>query len=328
MKAALVGLGYWGKRILPIIKKIEDSLGFKLIWVCDHHRENWSDFQARWPGIIFDCDFDALLQRHRVDVVFIATQPTHHFSLASRSLQRGCHVFLEKPFIGNLDSAREIKEEADSRKLVVSVGYRLIYSPSVQLLKKEHLSVSDGKPITIEATWKQWGKHQKGGVHWDLGSHYIAVINYLYDKSGDVVSAVPLCISDSGDVENISLVIKHRDNLSKVDVSWNSAIKQKEMVVTTRDKLYRIAHDEAYPFTVYDRQPSLLCYQGHAFSGAQLRACERHNSELLPEKEVIEKMFSHFILAVRKGKEEVPSLSIAMGAIETLNRIDQIIRNP
>ena len=327
MQAALVGIGYWGKTILPIIKAMEAQLGFKLKWVCDYHKENWREFQERWPLITFGRNFDELLERHKVDAVFIATQPSSHFSLARKCLEKRCHVFIEKPFIGNLDLACAIRDLATSKSLIVMVGYRLLYSPAIQLLKKEHLRLADDNHFIIEATWKNWGKHQAIGVHWDLGSHYIAVINYLLGGCGEVISAVPLSYSESGVVENISLIIKHHNNLSKIDASWNSAVKLKEMTIKTSDKLFCIAHDKEYPLTIYDVPSQASCYQARNDSEVHLRMCERYNKEVLREKESVESMFSDFIGAVRKGKQEISSLSIAISVIDTLSQVDRIIHS-
>ena len=128
-------------------------------------------------------------------------------------------------------------------------------------------------------------------------------------------------------LQNISIIIKHNNNLSRVDVSWNSAVKLKEMTIKTSDKLFCIAHDKEYPLTIYDVPSQGSCYQVQNDSEVHLRMRERYSKEVLHERESIESMFSDFIGAVRKGKQAISSLSIAISVIETLNQVDRIIHS-
>src|SRR5688500_13532526 len=49
---------------------------------------------GRYP--LFD-DFDTALEKTRPDAVSISTYPDTHEIMAIKSLEKGCHVFIEKP---------------------------------------------------------------------------------------------------------------------------------------------------------------------------------------------------------------------------------------
>jgi len=66
MKVALVGLGYWGKIMLPILIAEQFRLGYYIKWVCDHHNENWRKFQKRNPKILFGKDVNDLFRYEAV----------------------------------------------------------------------------------------------------------------------------------------------------------------------------------------------------------------------------------------------------------------------
>ena len=71
MKAALVGLGYWGKTILPILKSLENSLNFKLQHVCEHNKKNLNECIKNWPSTIIHSDFDKLIEYlHKVKKLY------------------------------------------------------------------------------------------------------------------------------------------------------------------------------------------------------------------------------------------------------------------
>ena len=137
MKAALVGLGYWGKTILPILKSLEKSLNFKLKHVCDHNKENLNECIKYWPSTSIHSDFDELLDSEQLDLVFITTRIGTHYDLVRKSLENNCHTFVEKPFMTKLSHARELNEIAIYKSLTLMVGHRLLYSPSIQWVKKK-----------------------------------------------------------------------------------------------------------------------------------------------------------------------------------------------
>jgi len=115
---ALCGLGAAAHRIhLPACAKVD---GLTVVAGCDPARP------ARTPPFpVFD-DLDELLAATTPDVVAIVTPPEHHFDLARRALEAGCHVFCEKPFVPTLEEADALVELCAStgRTLVVNNEYR------------------------------------------------------------------------------------------------------------------------------------------------------------------------------------------------------------
>ena len=96
MKAALVELGYWGKTILPILKSLENSLNFELQHVCDNHKKNLSECIKNWPSTIIHSDFYKLIDSEKIDLVFITTGIDTHYNLVKKSLENGCHTFVDR----------------------------------------------------------------------------------------------------------------------------------------------------------------------------------------------------------------------------------------
>jgi predicted dehydrogenase len=64
-----------------------------------------------------------LLDGAKPDVVHITTPPQSHFSLAKECLDRGCHVYLEKPFTVWADEAESLVALANKNHLKITAGH-------------------------------------------------------------------------------------------------------------------------------------------------------------------------------------------------------------
>lgn len=325
MKAGLVGLGYWGMKLLPILVGLESDLHFTVVWACDHNYRNLQCAQEKFPQLLYGNDFEDLMISSKVDVVFIATQPASQYLLAKQSIEKGCHVYIEKPFTGNLDLANEISERAKSKSLVVMVGYRLLFSPSIRYFYEHYGAVLNDPNLAIEASWKNWGRHQKIGVHWDLASHYIAVLTYFYGCKGEVVTASSLSRSEIGIVENVNLILKHGNNISKVDVSWNSLQKVKKLTLTSSEKKFCVEHDATFPLKIYKLPPKSISNKDDS-DGSVFDLIEQHDAKFLREINGIENMLYSFFDLLRTGNMSINTQQIAISVIETLEDVDKVIQ--
>lgn len=72
-------------------------------------------------GVQAHASLDAMLSL--VDAVSIVVPTTAHFVVASRALQAGKHVFVEKPFTVTLDEADELIRLAETHGVVLQVGH-------------------------------------------------------------------------------------------------------------------------------------------------------------------------------------------------------------
>src|SRR3954447_6334957 len=94
VNVGLVGLGYGGPNLLRALFELGDV---EVKYICDLDPERLERFGRRYPSARATRDFENVLVDPDVDAVVIATPVFTHFSLASRALTAGKHVFVEKP---------------------------------------------------------------------------------------------------------------------------------------------------------------------------------------------------------------------------------------
>jgi len=78
--------------------------------------------------IRFFADIDEMLQQ--VDAVSIAVPTPFHFEIAMRCLEKGIHVFVEKPITESMIQAETLTAAADQSGLVVQAGHIERFNPT------------------------------------------------------------------------------------------------------------------------------------------------------------------------------------------------------
>ena len=81
-------------------------------------------------------DLGRLLEESKPDIVHITTPPQSHFEIARQCLERGCHVYVEKPFTLDAREAEELVRLAERQGLRLTVGHDAQFSPAARRMRK------------------------------------------------------------------------------------------------------------------------------------------------------------------------------------------------
>lgn len=120
LRVAIVGCGKIADAHAHEIARID---GCKIVGVCDREPLMASQLQERFPIEASFSDLDDLLEKSRPDVVHVTTPPESHFRIAKRCLQKGCHVYIEKPFALTTGDASKLIEYAGECGLKIVAGH-------------------------------------------------------------------------------------------------------------------------------------------------------------------------------------------------------------
>jgi myo-inositol 2-dehydrogenase/D-chiro-inositol 1-dehydrogenase len=100
----------------------------ELVGVCDLNPDAANAIAKRYGVKHVTNDFNALLDLPNIDVVGMAVGPKLHRDISIAALNRGLHVFMEKPCGANAADALDIQTAADRAKKTVGVGFMKRYS--------------------------------------------------------------------------------------------------------------------------------------------------------------------------------------------------------
>ena len=81
-------------------------------------------------------DYDQMLADPLVDAVIIAIADQFHVPAASKALEAGKHVLVEKPLGTTVESCRDLRDRAAATKLVVQVGNNRRFDPGIAFARQ------------------------------------------------------------------------------------------------------------------------------------------------------------------------------------------------
>ena len=146
---------------------------------CDVDEKYFPGFKKKFPNARVYTDFRELLEKERdLDSVNVSTPDHMHAPIGLAALQRGLHVYGQKPLAHDLAEVRALTTLAAEKKRVTQMGIQIHssteYRTAVQLIQ----SGAIGKVREVH-TWssKKWGDNGAmpdrtdpipEGFHWDL----------------------------------------------------------------------------------------------------------------------------------------------------------------
>ena len=235
---AFVGMGQHSlTNLYPVLHYLQVPL--KYICVTSEHKARL--IERKFKGIIATTRLDNILNDQDVRGVLVAASPSAHFSLASRVLQGGKSLFIEKPPCQSVTQLRELiaMQQANGAR-VAMVGLQQRYAPAVQLLMRRlkgerHLFNYDLHYLT--------GAYPEGDALLDLYIHPLDLVTWLFGKA-EIVSYLEI------DDHSYILMLRHQHVVGTIELStchsWQDA--QQSFTVHTSSGTYRLNQCEELSF--------------------------------------------------------------------------------
>ncbi len=127
LRVGVVGCGKIADGHVEEIGKMPEVA--RVVGVCDIEPIMAEQIAMRYRLEYFTDDYEKLLGECRPDVVHITTPPASHLALATRALEAGAHVFVEKPLTLSHADSQKLVSCAEKAKRVLSIGYTYLFDP-------------------------------------------------------------------------------------------------------------------------------------------------------------------------------------------------------
>ena len=194
LKAGVVGCGHLGKIHTKLLFQSEN---YKLIGVYDINAEISNEI-AKEYGCKAYTGFEEML--NDIEVLDIVTPTPFHFNYAKKAIDKGIHLFIEKPVCSNTEESTELLRLSESNNIKIQVGH-------VERFNTAYITVEENisKPMFIES--HRLAKFNPRGtdvsVVLDLMIHDIDIIlNSVKSPVKTISSNGISVISDSPDIAN------------------------------------------------------------------------------------------------------------------------------
>jgi predicted dehydrogenase len=258
LKVGVVGCGYWGPNLVRAFTEIPQT---SVHAVADRDRSRIEHARVRYPHIEhFAVDYRSLFDLS-LDAVVVSTPPGTHFEIVRACLERGLHVFVEKPLATNSEDARQLVELAQANDRILMVGHISAYNPALRELKQMIDSGDLGDIRYIDAVRVGLGLfHSTLNVIWDLAPHDVSTLLHLLGEPPQSVSARGIaCVQESiEDVAYMTLMFPS-GILAHSRMSWLDPRKTRRVTVVGTRKMVVYDDVESHEkLKIYDKRVSAV----------------------------------------------------------------------
>lgn len=186
MPVTLVGLGYWGPKIL---RNILASPDFQIHSLVD---SNVDSLMAHAGAVGIDRCYSSIDQvpLDEVQAVFIATPPQTHSEIGHFFLSHGKHVWIEKPLGTSSHEADSLSVAAETSGLVLWVDLPYLFHGAVTRMAADYREGKFGHPTYVITNRSNFGMyHQSVDVVRDLLVHDYGIVDTVLGGGPTAVSA-------------------------------------------------------------------------------------------------------------------------------------------
>lgn len=195
IRAASVGLGWWGK---TLANSIQNSEKINVVMATTKTLNNIEDYCKEIDAEIA-ASYDEVVKSDKVDAVILATPHSKHLEQIVQAVNNGKHVFCEKPITLTAADAKIAFDEAKKNNKILAVGFNRRFHPNFMKIIEMVKSNILGKIVHIEGTinapglwmykpesWRSSSAETPAGGMTGMGIH---VIDQMISANGNISSA-------------------------------------------------------------------------------------------------------------------------------------------
>jgi predicted dehydrogenase len=198
IKMGLVGVGKMGISHLAILGAHPQV---DVVAICDSATYITSVLRKH-SGVSTYKDLGKMLKECELDGLFIATPTSSHFDLAKTALEKGLHLFVEKPLCLNAEQSEQLAKLAMEKHCVNQVGYHNRFIGTFREMQRLVQAGAIGDVYHVDgrafgqvvirpksgSTWRS-KKTEGGGCLHDYACHVLDLMNFVAGPPDDVISA-------------------------------------------------------------------------------------------------------------------------------------------
>ncbi len=236
LKIGIVGSGKMGLSHFSICNTHPDATVVALCDSASYLRQAIS----KYSNIATFGRFESMIGETPLDAVIIATPSHAHAEIVEYALERGLHVFCEKPLTLDPQSSERLALMARERNLVTQVGYHYRFVGPFEELKRlvdsnavgkiHFVSAAASGPLVLRpksSTWRSKGS-EGGGCLYDYAAHPINLLNWYFGLPTNVAATQLVSIFSASTEDAVYSTLFFRDNLlAHLDVNWSDSTSRK-----------------------------------------------------------------------------------------------------
>lgn len=134
VRIGVIGAGDFGRLHIQTLANLAEA---ELVAIVDLNQDTLAHASSCAPGVATYNDLDIALKNAQAQAWVIATRTNSHVSIASKILQAGHAVLIEKPLAENLAAAQSLGQWVKDDSSNVMMGHLVLFAPEFQELLKQ-----------------------------------------------------------------------------------------------------------------------------------------------------------------------------------------------
>ena len=197
-----------------------------------------------YPGVAAWATLDAALAGDDgIDAVYVASPVVFHAEQVIAALKAGKHVLCEKPVAMNYAQAEAMVAAADEAKRMFGVAYYRRFYPKLLRAKELIAAGAIGKPVFAEGIYHGWLESEErgwlrdpkmagGGPLYDVASHRIDALNFLFGRPERATGLRSNAVHALEVEDSATAMMSYVGGVhAVVDARWNSRVGRDEFRV-------------------------------------------------------------------------------------------------
>lgn len=321
LHVAIVGVGYWGPNL---VRNILTSQKVNNVSVFDIDTSKSEQISAQYPQVSVAKSYESILNEGDIDAIVVATPISTHYPLALQAINASKHVLVEKPMTKSLLESRKLVHASKSNNVVLMVGHTFVYSESVKKIKEIIRKGTLGKVYYYDSTRINLGMLQSdANVVWDLATHDLSIIDYLFDESPVSVQTFASCHVGTKEEELSHVFFRYRSGMvAHIHVSWLSPVKIRRVLIGGSKKM--VVYDDIEPtekLKIYNKGIDI-----DKSAVTPFRPAYRSGSVSIPailQQEALFNQTEHFLDCILHNKTPITNGRVGLRVVSLLEAIQK-----
>lgn len=184
LRIGIVGAGFIAERHVRMLDAMPDA---SVVAISDPMVERAQALATPVQAHAYD-DWRAMLERERLEAVFVCTPPFVHGALEMELIERGIPFLVEKPLAADPETAERIGEAVGRAGLVTAVGYHWRWLDTVEEVKR---LLEDRPARLVSGYWLDftpppaWWSQQASS-----GGQFVEQTTHIFDLARHLVGEV------------------------------------------------------------------------------------------------------------------------------------------
>lgn len=235
-RIALIGIGKMGISHLAIANQ---TPGIEVKAICDTSKPLLRALQKNTKFVGYT-DYKKMIKEVPLDGVMILVPNAYHFEIVKYCIERGIHVFVEKPFTLNYSDSKLLVELAIKQNVKGQVGYVNRFNPIFQRVKKllDHNLIGEISTyknsmtggVILKKNSKGWRNDyaKGGGCLFDYGPHCFDLSTYFFGTDVQVQSSVLKKVFSTAVDDMVYATLLHNNSIVGLNyINWSDSSVRK-----------------------------------------------------------------------------------------------------